>query len=146
MFILSNIYDKKHRKEYPDIEDIIFDITKKQLDNKKNEDWFKIKKGSIVCIVGSSRKISTIYKVVQVLETKYIFEGRGSVFALTGHVFAKAEKELPIENVLNKRGFEHPYLPNNKFSSGFNVLDIGDTLNDLRVKTRSGLNVLGDLV
>ena len=56
MFILSNINDRNYRKEYPDINHVVFDITEKQLKNLKNNDWNDISEGSIVCVVQDSRK------------------------------------------------------------------------------------------
>jgi hypothetical protein len=57
MFLLNNIHERVYAKIYPDIRHVAFDISDSQIDNAKNQDWTDIEKGSIVCVVNSTRKI-----------------------------------------------------------------------------------------
>ena len=54
MFLLNNIYDRPYADIYPDIRNVVFDISDAQLKNAKNQDWHKIGTGSLVCVVNSS--------------------------------------------------------------------------------------------
>ncbi len=63
MYLLNNIHDRDYRKEYPDIRNVIFDISEKQLKSPKNNDWNNLLEGEIVCVVKSSRKISIFFIV-----------------------------------------------------------------------------------
>lgn len=142
MFILNNINDRNYKVIYKDINNVIFDISQKQLENTKNKDWFDITQGDIVCIVKSSRKICTFYIVDENKKTD-IFEPKdGASHIITGKVIAKTLKEEEMSSILNRLGVEHPYLPNNKFSIGFNVANLHNQMNDLPVKTKDGQTTL----
>lgn len=138
MFILSNIHDRNYKDIYPDIENVIYDISDKQLNNEKNKDWKKISIGSIVCVIKSSRKISTFYKVDKNTKTNIHDPVDGYAHVLIGKVIGKTIKDEDMEFLLNRFDVNHPYLPSNKFSIGFNVADIGGKLGDLAIKTKDG--------
>ncbi len=137
MFILSNIHDRPYRSVYPNINNVIFDISDKQLDNAKNRDWKSITKESIVCVVRSSRRISTFFQVEENIRTNNSSED-GYAHVLIGKVIAKILKDEEMDSLLNRFNIHHPYLPNNKFSIGFNVADLGDQLGQLIVKSKDG--------
>ena len=145
MFILNNIHDRNYKAFYPNIKNVIFDISDKQLNNEKNKDWNKIKKGSIVCVIKSSRKFSTFYKVDENFKTNKCDPVDGYAHVLIGEVIAKTINDEDMESLLNRFNVEHPYLPGNKFSIGFNVADLGDKLGQLIVKTKDGESILNTI-
>jgi len=138
MFILNNIHDRKYRGIYPEIKNVIFDISEKQIKNKKNSAWLELLSGHIVCVVTSSRKISTLFRVSGVEGLGDHDEEGGETFVLKGMVVGKLNKEQKMESLLNQFKVEHHYLPNNKFSIGFNVANLGNALDPLSIKTKNG--------
>jgi hypothetical protein len=146
MYILNNINDRNYKSEYKDIRNVIFDISEKQLENNKNKDWFDITHGNIVCVIKSSRKICTFYIVEENKKTKIIDPIYGATHVITGKVIAKTLKEEDMSSILNRLGVSHPYLPNNKFSIGFNVAYVGEQMNELPVKTKNGQETLKTVV
>jgi hypothetical protein len=74
MFLLNNIYDRAYSKLYPEIPRVVFDISDEQLKNVKNQPWRDIQPGSIVCVVNSSRKVSTFHRIEAVLKAKPVSE------------------------------------------------------------------------
>jgi hypothetical protein len=146
MFILNNIHDRDYKGFYPDVNKVIFDISQKQLSNVKNAPWNDIKKGDIVCVVTSSRKISTFYQVTSKFGLKDNDPEYGETFLLTGEVIAKLEKEINMETLLNRLNVEHEYLPDNKFSNGFNVACLSNAFDSVLVKTGSGSVQFGALI
>ena len=145
MYILNNIHNRNYNKEYQDINNVIFDISEKQLTNVKNKDWNDISKGNVVCIVKSSKKISTFFVVDSNIATGIVSPEDGETYVLTGHVIAKLQYDESIFSLFNKHGVSHPYLPNNKFSIGCIVANIGNSLDNLSVKIFSGVATLGDV-
>lgn len=145
MFILNNINDIDYKKYYPNLNNVRFDISEKQLSSKKNIEWNEIKIGDIVCVVKSSRKINTFIKVTN----KYGLGDNdlefGESFVLIGDVVAKLEPAQDMQLLLNKYKVEHKYLPNNNFSIGFNVANLKQALDSLLVTTRRGQVTLVDL-
>jgi hypothetical protein len=146
MFLLNNIHDRNYKKFYPDANKVIFDISQKQLSNVKNSPWNDIKQGDIVCVVKGSRKISTFYQVTSKFGLKDNDPEYGETFLLTGEVIAKLENEINMETLLNRLNVEHKYLPDNKFSIGFNVACLSNCFDSVLVKTRSGSVPLGALI
>lgn len=145
MFILNNIHDRPYRLIYPELEDPIFDISDLQLGNKRNSDWYKIEPGCLVCVVTSTRKISTFYKVESKVDSyKYDAES-GAQHVILGKVVAKLKPEESMTRILNRNKVNHSMLRDNKFSIGFNVADLGGALNDLQVKTEHGVITLETL-
>lgn len=136
MFLLNNTDDRPYGKLYPKLRGVVFDLSKAQLRNVKNADWKKIGPGSIVCVVTSSRKISTFYRIDQNIEAE--LEGEAEVqHVIIGSVVAKAPN-LDMTPLLNKFNVTSKYLPKNQFSSGFNVADLGSALDELEVTVREG--------
>jgi hypothetical protein len=144
MFLLNNIHDRPYSRIYPQIKEVVFDISENQLKNVKNSDWHKITKGSIVCIVNSSRKISTFYLIEANTKTDVVDES-GNQHVITGVVIAKLQEDKGMTALLNEYRVKHAYLPGNKFSVGFNVADLGDALDALALKTKKGNTTLGEL-
>jgi hypothetical protein len=138
MFIFSNIHERQYKKIYPDIQKVIFDICDKQLNSQKNADWHNIIAGDIACVIRSSRKLSTFYKVRSIEASDIVDPQDGTSHVLIGEIVAKAEVEQDMELVFNRYGVHHRYLPNNKFSIGFNVADLGDALDALPVRSSQG--------
>jgi hypothetical protein len=136
MFLLNNIYDRPYDKLYPKIPRVVFDISKSQLGNVKNADWGKIGPDSIVCVVNSSRKISTFWRIDRNFEAE--LDGETELqHVITGMVVAKAP-DPDMTPLLNKFKVSSRYLPKNQFSIGFNVADLGSALDDLEVTVRDG--------
>lgn len=149
MFLLNNIHDRNYKEVYnglhPLNNKIVFDINDFQLKSKKNEDWLKIKSGNIVCVIKSSRKISTFYRIA-LKEVTNLDEGeKGFEHVIVGDVIAKLETPQDMTTLLNKFGIRHKYLNENKFSNGFNVVDLGSDLDELIVISNKGITKLGDL-
>lgn len=145
MFIFNNIYDRNYKKIYESENDVIFDITEKQLNNAKNCEWGEITVGDIACVVGVSRKVSTFYVITEVKGLGDNDEEYGQTFLLRGELIAKSLKDQDMTTLLQKFDVKHKYLPNNQFSIGFNVGNLRDALGSLEVKTRSGVVSLSSL-
>lgn len=144
MFLLNNIYDRPYRKIYPDIGNVVFDVTDSQIANAKNRDWMLIRSGSIVCVVNSSRKMSTIFCIDDNRRTD-VMDSDGYQHVITGAVVAKIPGDPDMTFLLNKYKVSHPYLPGNKFSIGFNVADLGAALDELVVEYKRARIRLDDL-
>ncbi|NCB80334.1 MAG: hypothetical protein EOM41_10450 [Bacilli bacterium] len=149
MFILNNIHNRDYKQVYKDIHSkynkILFDINDFQLKNKKNSDWLKIKPNDIVCVITSSRKISTICKVTSKEITTFNRGEKGFEHVLVGDVIAKLDPPQDMTTIFNKFNVKHEYLNDNKFSQGFNVADIGTFLDNLSVNSSKGVVKLGEL-
>jgi hypothetical protein len=145
MFLLNNIHNRNYKKCYPTESDVIFDISEKQLGNVKNAAWNELRKGSIVCVVTSTRKISTFFKVTEIKGLGDNDPDCGETFILLGVVIAKLMPESNMGLLLSKFSVKHQYLTNNKFSIGSNVAELGSVLDSLEVKTRSGIKNVGEL-
>lgn len=145
MFLLNNIHDKNYKKCYPTESDVIFDISEKQLGSAKNAAWNELKEGSIVCVVTSTRRVSTFCRVTAIKSVEEIDSDGGEMFALFGVVIAKLMPESNMGLLLSKFSVKHQYLPSNKFSVGFHVADLGTALDPLKVKTRSGTKTISEL-
>lgn len=133
MFLLNNIYDRPYGKIYPDIENVVFDVSDSQLANAKNQAWKAICSGSVVCVVNSSRRMSTIFRIDGNRRTD-VMDSDGYQHVITGAVFAKIPGDPDMTFLLNRYKVIHPYLPRNKFSVGFNVADLGTALDELMVE------------
>jgi len=138
MYILSNIQNRNYREIYPDIEDVIFDITDTELKNKRNKDWHGIKEGSLVCVILASKKVSTFYKVNAIMDVSLLDEENGNSHILTGEVVAKSSDREDVTMLLQKFSVQHQSLPNNKIGAGFKVADISGSLDELEITTADG--------
>ncbi len=138
MFLLNNIHDKNYKKCYPTESDVIFDISEKQLGNIKNVAWGELREGSIVCVITSTRKVSTFCKVTAIKGLGDKDADCGETFLLFGVVIAKLMPESNMGLLFSKFNVKHQYFTNNKFSIGFHVAELGSVLDSLQVKTRSG--------
>lgn len=145
MFILNNIHDRSYQDVYPEINDVIFDISEKQLSNIKNSSWNEISKGSIVCVVKNTRKLSTIFRVISKYSLNDSDPQYGESHVLIGEAVAKLEKDTDMEILFNKYNIENKYLPNNQFSIGFNVANLGSSLDQVLVKTKKGSSNIAQL-
>ncbi len=145
MYIFNNIHDRDYKSEYPEETKVIFDISEKQIGNAKNSDWSSLTSGDIACVVTSSRKISTFFKVTEIKGLGDSHPTDGETFILRGEVVAKLPKEDDMQKILTKFKVQHKYLPKNQFSIGFNVANLGRLLDGLGVKTREGLQLLSTL-
>ncbi|MEI8704355.1 hypothetical protein [Pseudoalteromonas sp. B62] len=134
MFILNNIHDRKYKKVFSNYENVIFDLSLTQINNANNVDWGNIKEGDLACVVTSSRKVSTIYKVLDIVHCGEIEGEDGDLYVLRGEVAAKFESQLDMTRLLNKFDVVHPKLPANKFSIGFNVANLEHQLDLLQVQ------------
>ena len=144
MFLLSNINDRSYGTIYPDLKNVVFDISDAQLSNTKNKAWHDIGNGSIVCIVNGTRMISTFYRVEENLKTDVVDEN-GHQHVIRGSVVAKLPKDEEMRRFLNNAGIKHPSLPRNRFSTGSNIANLNDALDSLVVRTKKGSASLGDL-
>lgn len=157
MFLLNNTHDRNYKKCYPTESDVVFDISAKQLNCAKNAAWHQLQAGSIVCVVTSTRKVSTFCKVTAIkglgdsgADDNSDSKSRqgtdcGEMFLLYGVVIAKLMPESNMGLLLSKYSVEHQYLPNHKFSIGFNVADLGTAFDPLKVKTRLGIKRILEL-
>ena len=145
MFLLNNIYDRPYREIYPSIQNVVFDISDRQLENSRNADWQDITSGNVVCVVSSTRKMSTFYVVDASFKTDLLDPVQGAQHVITGKVIAKLQPELDMTSVLNKYSVNHPLLPGNKFSIGFNVANLRDALSALTLRTGKGVLTLGQI-
>lgn len=137
MHILNNSSDQNYWESYPNIENVIFDISEEQLKNKKNKDWFTIQEGSLVCVILSSKKVSTFYRVDSIIETD-LDNVDGVSYALIGEVVAKSDDREDVTRLFNKYNIVHECLPKNKIGVAFNVADIANGLDKLLVKVADG--------
>jgi hypothetical protein len=144
MFLLNNIYDRPYRKIYPDIDNVVFDVSDLQLANAKNQAWKAICSGSVVCVVNSSRKMSTIFRIDDNRRTD-LMDSDGYQHVITGAVLAKIPGDPDMTLLLNRYKVSHPYLPRNKFSLGFNVAHLGTALDELMVEHKHTKVRLADL-
>lgn len=145
MFLLNNIHDRDYARIYPSTPGVLFDISDAQLRNAKNAAWNAIKPGDVVCVVRSSRNMSTFSRVESKLQTDAPDGEGGFQHVIVGKVIAKLPMEQKMTYLLNRFEVSNPYLPANKFSIGFNVADLEDALADLQVQTRDGICALGTL-
>jgi len=145
MFLLSNINNKDHKKAFPEESDVIFDISAKKLSSSKNSAWHELSVGSVVCVVKSTRKVSTFYTVTSIKGLGDSESKDGETFILSGVITAKLVPEFDMRLLFDKLEVEHKSLPSNKFSSGFNIADLGVSLDSLEVKTSSGPKTIGKL-
>ena len=144
MFLLNNIHDRPYATIYPDLKDVVFDISDTQLTNAKNKEWQAIQKDSIVCVVNGTRMISTFYRIEENLKTDVVDEN-GHQHVIRGAVVAKLPKDENMRKFLNNAGVKHPCLPRNNFSNGINIANLREALDSLVVKTKKGVASLGDL-
>jgi hypothetical protein len=144
MFLLNNIHDRSYATIYPDLKNVVFDISDAQLGNAKNKDWQDIGKDSIVCVVNGTRMISTFYRVEENIKTEVVDEN-GHQHVIRGTVIAKLPKDEEIRKFLNNAGVKHPSLPRSMFGIGINIANLNDALDSLIVKTKKGVASLGDL-
>jgi hypothetical protein len=145
MFILCNVHDRNYRAIYPDIPNVIFDISDAQLGNAKNDAWHAIVPGNIVCVVKSSRRISSFYRVEAKRKTEVKAEADGFRHVITGKVIGKLPQDQDMTFWLNKHKVTSQYLPANKFSIGFNVANLGDTLDSVELVTKNGQHTVREL-
>jgi hypothetical protein len=145
MFILNNMHDRKYGEFYKDIKKVIFDISEKQIENKINQDWNLITEGSVVCVLASSRKISTFYRVENKFKTSIVDQKRGNLNVIVGSVIAKLQNEREMTPLLNKYKVLHGKLPGNKLKIAVNVINLENLLGELNLKTASGFCTLSDL-
>jgi len=144
MFLLSNIHDRPYATLYPELKNVVFDISDAQLSNVKNKDWHDIGKDSIVCVVNGTRMISTFYRIEENLKTDIVDEN-GHKHVIRGTVVAKLPKDEEMRRFLNSAGVKHPHLPRNSFSVGSNVANLNEALDSVVVKVKKGTTSLGDL-
>ncbi len=143
MFLLNNIYNRAYSKLYPDIPRVVFDISDEQLKNVKNQPWRDIQPASIVCVINSSRKVSTFHRIEATLKAKPASD-EPEQHLITGAVVAKLDP-FDMTALLSRFQINHKYLPKNRFSIGFNVADLGTALDALEVETKQGRRPLGSL-
>ena len=144
MFLLNNIKDRPYATIYPDLKNVVFDISDTQLAIVKNKEWQAIQKDSIVCVVNGTRMISTFYRIEENLKTDIVGES-GHQHVIRGTVVAKLAKDEEMRKFLNNAGVKHPSLPRNMFSNGISIANLHDALDALIVKTKKGVASLGDL-
>mgnify|MGYP001816164750 FL=1 len=147
MFLINNMNDRDHRNIYPadaGESPAIFDLSEKQIASAVNEDWQDLKPGDIVTIITSSKKLSSFYVVKEILDSG-VEDEDGKAYIIRGYLIAKSVDEMDFTYILNQHGVSHKRLPDNKFSIGFNIANLGNQLDELPVKTRNGLMKLKDL-
>lgn len=94
----------------------------------KNAGWGKVGPGSIVCVVNSSRKISTFWRIDRNFEAE--LEGEAELQqSITGIVVAMAS-DLDMTPLLNKFKVNSRYQES--IQHRFNVADLGSDSHDLR--------------
>jgi len=145
MFLLCNIYDRDYKAIYLDVPGVRFDISDAQLRNVKNAAWAAIEPGAIVCVVRGSHKISTFCRVVRKQSTRVSDGAGGFQHIIVGPVVAKLDPDQDMTLWLKKYNVTHSYLPNNKFSTGFNVADLGNALDIAEVRAGKQLLTIGQL-
>ena len=150
MFLLNNIHNRNYKSIYPNVQNVIFDLSDDQLRNKKNSGWKRIHEGAIVCVIkrlenSESTKISKFYRVERKFKTDVPDENGSLQHVIVGPVVAKLDPGRDMTAVLNEFGVSNKYLPSNKFSIGFNVADLGDQLAVLRVTAGNRETTIGEL-
>lgn len=150
MFLLNNIHDRDYRSIYPNIQNVIFDLSDDQLRNAKNSDWRRIHEGVIVCVIKrlenkESVNINTFYRVQRKFKTDVPDESGNLQYVIVGPVVAKLKPEEDMTTVLNRFQVSNKHLPGNKFSRGFNVADLGGQLAALQVTDGSRETTIGEL-
>jgi hypothetical protein len=145
MFLLCNVHDRDYRAVYPGIPDVIFDISDSQLGNIKNDAWGAIEPGAIVCVVKSSRRVSTFFRVEAKHKTVVRDESGSLQHVITGPVVGKLPQDQDMTFWLNKHNATSQYLPANKFSIGFNVANLGSALDSVELVTSTGRRTIGEL-
>ena len=145
MFILNNSNDRNYRKLYPDLKNIVFDISDKQLNNAKNAIWKDISEGDIVCVVTSTKKVSTFFVIDSNVPSGCTDGDSGETYIVTGHIVAKTKYEEDMTTLFNRHEVSHVNLPKNKFSVGVVVADVGESLDQVPVKTSSGATTVGEI-
>lgn len=151
MFLLNNLHDRPHASIYAKRAAArpFFDISDKQLNNAINSEWLELQPGSIACVVSSSRKMSLLYVVREVAIANNSDtldpQGEGN-HVLWGDAVARFSLNLEYPSLLTKYSVTHARLPNNVFSIGFNVANLGSQLDQAEVdKSKQGFRTLGDL-
>ncbi len=79
MFLLNNLSNRDHKKLYPRSEgktSAVFDISQQQIESKTNRDWHELSQGDLICVVGKTGNMSTLYRVDSI-ENSGVDEGRG---------------------------------------------------------------------
>ena len=134
MFILNNMHGRQHHKIYKTQDGQsrpIFDISDKQIKNIINVEWNELKVGDLACVVLESRKMSTIYKIDSKKEEQ---DDNGEIQSVVrGHIVGKFEDENEYIDTLNNCHVTHDRLKNNKFPIGFNIANLGDQLDAVKV-------------
>lgn len=147
MFLINNMHDRNYRNLFPadpGQSPAIFDLSEKQIANAINEDWKDLKPGDMITIITSSKKLSSYFVVREILDSGMEDED-GKTFINRGDLIAKSVNEMDLTYLLNQYGVSHKRLPKHRFSIGFNIANLGNQLDELPVKTRTGQVKLGDL-
>lgn len=150
MFLLNNIHNRDYETIY-NRKDVVFDLSENQLKNINNSAWRDIIKDSIVCVVTTNiqnqeRRIRNFYRIHQNFLSSVVSDnGNGYLHLITGELIARNNDNASMTALLNRYNVRHNLLPNNQFSIGFNVANLGDALNDLPLNTRDGIITLGEL-
>jgi hypothetical protein len=145
MFLLNNIHDRRYAEIYQGTRHVAFDLSESQIQHAKNGDWANIAKGSIVCVVNSTRKISTFCRVDEKRASGVVDESGTILYVIIGSVIGRLPDDIDMTTLLNKYDISHRYLPQNVFSIGFNVASLGEALDDLSLKTKNGMKTLAEL-
>lgn len=148
MFILNNIHGRDHKGLYPQSGGqghAIFDITEKQVNSIVNSDWKEMRIDDLVCVVGNSYKISTIYKINTIDAVGLAGEGYGEIILVKGEVVGKPLQDLQYDTLLRRHEVKHERLNNYQFCNGFNVANLGSQLDSLKLKSKVNANTLGEL-
>ena len=147
MFILNNIHGRDHNKLYgknPDQSPAIFDITEKQISSAINSEWNEMQPGDLVCVIGNSYKMSTVYQIRSIEEVGKD-EEHGKIILVRGDVVAKFANESGYSETLNKHNVQHKRLKNNMFSIGFNVANLKSQMDSAEINTRFNASTIGEL-
>jgi hypothetical protein len=147
LFILNNIRGRDHKKIYGRAEGqalAIFDISEKQINSAINSDWKEMKPGDLVCVIESSYKMSTIYKISSIEQVGEDKE-EGKIFLVRGEIVAKLPDESEYTQTLNKNNVKHERLKNNTFCIGFNIANLKTQMDSAEVKTKLNARTIGEL-
>jgi len=147
LFILNNIHGREHKKIYGKSQGqslAIFDITEKQINSALNYEWKEMRPGDLVCVIGDSYKISTIYQIKSIEEAGTDRE-YGKIYLVRGDVVAKFEYESGYTETLNKYHVKHERLKNNMFCIGFNVASLESQMDSAKIKTKYKVSTIGEL-
>jgi hypothetical protein len=136
MFLFNNIHNRDYNNEYPNIPNVIFDISDTQLRNKMNAPWDEIIAGDICCVVRSSRIMTTFYRVENRFRTETPDNHGGCQHVIVGKVVGRLDPNQTMSALLTRYNVNHKYLRNNQFTNGFNVANLGDALGELVVRIR----------